>query len=227
MIDAMGAQTSRPVQHPLFARLLVRMRANEPPEQLEHRRELLAGLTGRVVDIGAGDGANFAHFPHGVTEVVAVEPEPYLRSRAQRNASDASVAIRVIDGLADALPFDDGSFDAAVVALVLCSVPDQASALREIRRVLRPGGELRFYEHVIARDQRVARLQRLVARSGLGPRFAGGCHPARDTAAEIAAAGFRLERCRRLSFKPCALAVPVAPHVLGVARRAPEDGLGA
>lgn len=207
------------VRNPVFARLFVRLRRNEPAEQVEYRRELLRGLSGRVVDVGAGDGANFEHFPDSVTEVVAVEPEPYMRARAEENAAKASVPITVVDGLADGLPLDDGWADAAVTALVLCSVPDQAAALREVHRVLKPGGELRFFEHVVANTPKLARVQRLLDRSRLWPFFAGGCHTARDTGGAIEAAGFTLESCRRLSVKPCPLAVPVAPHLLGVARR--------
>ena len=207
------------VRNPIFARVLVRMRRHETPEQLEHRRELLAGLTGTVLDLGAGDGANFPHFPDSVTEVVAVEPEPYLRAQATRNAARAALPVRVIDALADHLPFEDESVDAAGVGLVLCSVPDQHAALAELRRVIKPGGELRFYEHVLARDRRLARVQRFVEKTGIWPLVAGGCHPARDTIAAIEAAGFAIERCRRMSVKPCPVAVPVAPHVLGMARR--------
>jgi SAM-dependent methyltransferase len=209
------------VHHPLFARLLVRMRRCEPAEQVEHRRELLRGLAGRVLDLGAGDGANFEHFPPAVTGVVAVEPEPYLRRRATENAERAPVPIDVVDGTADRLPLPDGSVDAAVAALVLCSVPDQAAALAELRRVIRPGGELRFFEHVAAEPGALLTLQRGVDRSGLWPRIAGGCHTTRDTGAAIAAAGFTIERCERLWIKPCPLALPVSPHVLGVARRQP------
>ena len=206
------------VRNPVFARVLVRMRRNETPEQVQHRREVLFGLQGRVLDLGAGDGANFAHFPASVTEVVAVEPEPYLRERAERAARQAPVPVAVVDGLADRLPLEDASVDAAVAALVLCSVPDQGAALRELRRVIRPGGELRFYEHVLANERRLAGVQRFVEKSGFWPFIAGGCHPARDTGAAIEAAGFTIERCRRLSVKPCAIAVPVAPHILGTAR---------
>ena len=209
------------VRNPLFARLLVRLRKSEPPEQVEYRRELLSGVSGRVVDLGAGDGANFPHFPTSVTEVIAVEPEPYLRERALWNANGAPVPVRVVDALADRLPLEDESVDAAVVALVLCTVPEQEAALAELRRVVRPGGELRFFEHVIAHDPKLARVQRVLERTGFWPFVAGGCHPARDTATAITAAGFQIETCRRLSVKPCALAVPVAPHILGVARRPP------
>lgn len=215
----MTAPSPDRVRNPVFARLLVAMRRHEPPEEVEHRRELLAGVAGRVVDLGAGDGANFAHFPAGVTEVLAVEPEPYLRERARRNAARAPVPVRVIDALADRLPLDDGSVDAAVACLVLCSVPDQAAALRELHRVIRPGGRLYFYEHVIAERRGLARVQRLLERSGVWPFFAGGCHPARDTVAAIGAAGFDSERCRGFTFKPCPILLPVAPHVLGVACR--------
>jgi hypothetical protein len=103
-----------------------------------------------------------------------------------------------------------------VAALVLCSVPSQASALAELRRVIRPGGELRFYEHVVARAPRYARFQRAVGR--VSPHLAGGCHPDRDTAAAIEEAGFRLERVRRFVV-PSLVEVPVAPRILGTARR--------
>ncbi|HEU0025014.1 MAG TPA: class I SAM-dependent methyltransferase [Thermoleophilaceae bacterium] len=217
-----GTGSGGTVRNPLFARLLVRMRRNEPAEQLEHRRELLRGLSGRVLDLGASDGANFPYFPSTVTEVIAVEPEPYLRGLAERSAGRAPVPVRVVDALAERLPLDDASVDAAVVALVLCSVPDQSAALRELHRVVRPGGELRVFEHVVADDRRLAALQRFLERSGIWPRIAGGCHPARDTASAIEDAGFTIDRLRGLSVKPCRLAFPVAPHILGAARR-PTD----
>jgi ubiquinone/menaquinone biosynthesis C-methylase UbiE len=183
-----------------------------------HRRRLVEGLRGRVVEIGAGDGRNFAHYPAEVAEVVAIEPEPALRELAARAAGDAAVAVTVRAGTADALPIDDGVLDAAVASLVLCSVPDQPRALAEIHRVLRPGGELRFYEHVIARGQPRRALLQLADRSGVWPALGGGCHPARDTGAAIAAAGFEIERCERFLFRALALE-PRVPYILGMARR--------
>jgi SAM-dependent methyltransferase len=128
------------------------------------------------------------------------------------------VKVTVQAGTADELPLADGEVDAAVASLVLCSVPDQASALAELHRVLRPGGELRFYEHVIARSQPKRTILQLADHSGLWPAIAGGCHPARDTGAAIAAASFTIERCERFGFSASAIE-PSVPHILGVARR--------
>jgi len=205
------------VHHPIFARVFDRLVRKADPEQAEHRRELVRGLRGRVIEVGAGNGINFPNYPPEVTEVVAVEPEGYLREKAAQAAASASVRVTVLDGLADALPFEDGAFDAAVTSLVLCSVPDQSRALAEIARVLKPGGELRFYEHVLATDPKVARLQNRIEPVW---RFCGGgCHPNRDTPGAIEAAGFRIERCRRFPFKPGPLMTVVEPHVIGVAQR--------
>ena len=205
-------------RHPLFARLYARMTEREHPLQAEHRRELLSGLTGRVLELGAGNGKNFALYPTSVTDVVALEPEPYLRGRALRAAGAAPVPVRVIDAVADSVPYLDGTFDAAVVSLVLCTVPDQARALGELRRVIRPGGELRFYEHVHANRQPLRAFLELADRSTIWPLVAGGCHPTRETLEAIAAAGFDVERSRRFGFAPVRFE-PRVPHVLGLARR--------
>jgi ubiquinone/menaquinone biosynthesis C-methylase UbiE len=208
---------SSEVHHPIFARFLAAVSERaEGTEEDDIRRELLAGLRGRVVEIGSGSGPNFRLYPDTVSELVAVEPEDFLRGRAAEAASLAPVPVRVVDALADRLPFEDASFDAAVAAQVLCSVPSQAAALAELRRVVRPGGELRFYEHVVARQPRYARFQRAAAR--ITPHIAGGCHPDRDTERAIEAAGFRIEHCRRFIFRPSLLDLPVAPRILGVAR---------
>src|SRR5437763_6730077 len=121
-----------PVDHPLFARFESRLAALElrtGGEKLWH--ELLDGLSGRVVDVGPGSGIGFAYYPREATEVLAVEPEAYMRSQAEEAASKAPVPVRVVDGLADSIPAEDGTFDAAVTGRVLCSVPDQAAAVAE------------------------------------------------------------------------------------------------
>jgi SAM-dependent methyltransferase len=186
------------------------------PEVGEHRDELLAGLSGRVVEIGAGNGMNFSHYPPAVEEVVALEPEPYLRERAEEAARDAPVPVSVGDAAAYPLPLEPASVDGAVASLVLCTVPDQARALAELRRVLKPGGELRFMEHVRSDRPRKARLQERLDRSGVWPRLGGGCHCGRDTVRAIEAAGFEIERVRRFDVGPTWM--HTNPHVLGVAR---------
>jgi ubiquinone/menaquinone biosynthesis C-methylase UbiE len=204
--------------HPVFARVYAKVaETSERRGGAEHRQRLLAGLSGRVIEVGAGSGANFARYPASVGEVVAVEPERYLRERAQQAAAHAPVPISVIEGEADRLPGEAQSFDAAVAALVLCTVPDQSSALAELFRVLRPGGELRFYEHVVAHPKWESRFQRL-ADATFWPFLAGGCRLSRDTTTAIEHAGFQIETCERFPFSPAPF-LPPDPHILGVARR--------
>jgi ubiquinone/menaquinone biosynthesis C-methylase UbiE len=205
------------IRHPVFARIYMRLSRKRHETEDEHRSRLLEGLSGRVIEVGAGNGLNFSLYPEAVEKVLAIEPEPLLREAAVEEARKAPVEIAVIDGVASALPADDASQDAAVASLVLCSVSDQAGALAEIRRVLRPGGELRFYEHVVAHKSLPARLQR-VADATFWPRVAGGCHMSRDTLPAIEEAGFTLERSDRFQFSPGA-PVPALPHILGAARR--------
>jgi ubiquinone/menaquinone biosynthesis C-methylase UbiE len=182
----------------------------------KQRAELVAGLSGRVVEIGAGNGANFKHYPATVDEVVALEPESYLRRKANDAARLAPVRVTVSDGVADPLGLPERSFDAAVVSLVLCTVPSPQRALAELHRVLKPDGELRFFEHVRSQDPRKARLQRRLDHSGIWPRLAGGCHCARDTVSAIEAAGFDIERVRSFDLGPALM--HTNPHVIGTAR---------
>lgn len=217
-----GAMTSTTptdtTRHPLFARIWPRLgRQLDRQGAVHHRRRLVAGLQGRVIDVGAGDGANFAHYPESVTEVVAVEPEPYLRERAQQAAQQASVPVTVTGGLAEKLPGADGGFDAAVTSLVLCSVTDLPTALNEIRRVLAHGGRLRFFEHVVAEGRAHRWLQQTLDAT-IWPRMGGGCHTARDTPAAIERAGFELVSVERFRFPDGRLPVPTSPHVFGDAR---------
>jgi SAM-dependent methyltransferase len=208
-----------PKSNRIFARFYPWIaRASERGGGRRHRARLLAGLEGRVIEVGAGNGLNFAHYPEGVLEVIAIEPEPHLRELAREAAARARTRVRVIEGFAEDLPAADGEFDAAVASLMLCSVADQAVVLREIRRAVRPAGELRFYEHVVSENPRSARVQRL-ADATFWPRIAGGCHCSRDTLAAIGLAGFEVERHEAAEFKLGAGLAPALPHVLGLARR--------
>ncbi len=204
--------------HPIFARCYHLLSpVAERAGTSEHRQELLEGLSGDVVELGAGNGLNFAHYPLEVERVLAIEPDPFLRAKAELAAPRAPVPVSVREGWAEQLPIPDGHFDAAVASLVLCSVPSAEQALGELFRVLRPGGELRFYEHVRAEDPTAARRQDRA--DVIWPLLGGGCHPNRETVAAIAAAGFDIERVRRFIFQPSRMTAPVAPHVIGRARR--------
>jgi SAM-dependent methyltransferase len=211
--------TSTDISRPRFARMYLRGAASaEERGGTDHRRRLLKGVRGSVVEIGAGHGLNFALYPFEVTEVVAIEPEPTLRADADVAARRAPVPIRVLPGVADALPLPDGSADAAIASLVLCSVPNQPRALAEIRRVLRPGGELRFYEHVVPHRQPKRLMLQAADRSRIWPAVAGGCHLSRDTTGEIIQAGFDIEEIERFGFSAQPF-LPSIPHILGLARR--------
>ncbi|GAA3984387.1 class I SAM-dependent methyltransferase [Actinomadura viridis] len=205
-------------RHPIFARIYPRLdAASARAGGGAHRDELLAGVRGRVLEVGAGHGANFAHYGEGVTEVVAIEPEPRLRARAVASAASAPVPVAVRAGVAEHLDLEDASFDVAVVSLVLCSVRHPAEALAELRRVLRPGGELRYYEHVRGETPGMVRFQKYT--DVFWPYLAAGCHVSRPTGAWIARSGFTVRHERRFEFPDSRFPNPAAPHVIGVAVR--------
>ena len=201
------------IHHPVFARFYTRVA--EPlfgrfgGEDL--RRQALAGLAGTVVEVGPGDGTNFPFYPDAVSRLVAVEPEPWLRRLAGRRA-DARTT--VVDGTAEELPLGAGEADAVVSTLVLCSVPDQAAALAGIRRVLRPGGELRFLEHVQAHRPGALRQVQRGLDATVWPRLFGGCHCGRDTVASVERAGFEVVELERTVLPPHSRS-PVSPIVVG------------
>ena len=175
-IPRAGSQTEPAppeIRNPIFARLYHYALGKEGGRMVARRRELMSGLAWTIVEVGPGNGPGFRHYPPSVSRVVAVEPEPYLRERASEAAQRAKVSIEVVAGVAEALPVEDGGADAVLCVLVLCSVPDQRAALAEVRRVLRPGGELRVFEHVVARNP-VARAAQRAADATFWPR-AFGC----------------------------------------------------
>ncbi|KAB8184475.1 class I SAM-dependent methyltransferase [Microbispora catharanthi] len=205
------------VSHPLFARFYTWFSQVLDRQGMSGRREaLVAGLSGRVIEVGAGNGLNFTHYPPSVTGVLAVEPEPRLRVVARQAAREARARIEVVAGLADRLPAAGGGFDAAVVSFVLCSLPDPVAGLREIRRVLVPGGRLRFLEHVRAGPTGWARAQDLLDAT-VWPCLTGGCHTGRDSVAAVEAAGFTVESLERFVF-PARVRSPISFCVRGEAR---------
>jgi ubiquinone/menaquinone biosynthesis C-methylase UbiE len=184
----------------------------------EHRERLLSGLAGRVIEVGAGSGMNFAKYPPEVTSLVAMEPESYLCEYMRRSAQEASVEVQVVEGVAERLPFESASFDAAVVSLMLCSVSDPRQVLDELFRVVRPGGRLHFLEHVRSGSAVLRSIQKGLDATFWPPLF-GNCHTYRDTAATIREAGFGVERLEELRFPDMRVALPTSPHILGVASR--------
>ena len=210
------------IDHPFFARLWSMMSTREPASIRRLRRENLAGLTGRVLEVGAGTGTNFEFYPSTVKEVVAVEPERRLAVIARKAAERASVPVTVttetIEQFEAGEQLDAGAqFDAVVCSLVLCSVEDPDDVLRQLFSTLKPGGELRYLEHVASTGMR-AGLQRL-ADATVWPRLLGNCHTHRDTERSIARAGFEVRDARHEWVLPAWLPVPVAETAIGRAVR--------
>jgi ubiquinone/menaquinone biosynthesis C-methylase UbiE len=157
------------------------------------RAELAGDLTGRVLEIGCGTGLNFAHYPASA-EVIAVEPFEEYRALAAERAQKASARITVQEGDAQAIPFPDASFDAALATMVYCSVPDELAGLRELRRVLRPHAPVRLFEHVRSPHVLSAAVQDIF--NPLWWWLVDGCNINRDTVTVIAAAGLHIEEVR-------------------------------
>ncbi|CAJ1495124.1 class I SAM-dependent methyltransferase [[Mycobacterium] kokjensenii] len=204
------------VDNPLFARIWTYMSSHETDWLRDRRRENLAGLAGRVLEVGAGTGSNFAFYPQTVTEVVAAEPEVRLRDAALAAAAAAPVPVTVLASTVETLAAGE-PFDAVVCSLVLCSVDRPEDVLSQLFALLKPGGELRYFEHVASTGMRGG-LQRL-ADATFWPRLFGNCHTHRDTERMITAAGFTVTTSRRGQQFPAWAPVPVSEFALGSANR--------
>ncbi|HZP43641.1 MAG TPA: class I SAM-dependent methyltransferase [Candidatus Binatia bacterium] len=213
------AEGAAPGGHPWFAAVYDSlMAAGERRFMAAEREAVVGGARGRVLEIGCGTGLNLPYYTAAATERWAVEPDPFMLARAARRAAEQGVAVDLRRAPAESLPFADDFFDTVVSTLVLCTVADPARALAEVRRVLRPGGELRFYEHVRSASRLGALGQDVV--TPLWRRIAAGCHPNRDVAGAIRAAGFTIVALEpKTPVPPVPPLCVVRPQVRGVARK--------
>ena len=199
----------------IFAAMYDRMM--EGPEKAglrAHREALIANANGDVLEIGGGTGANLPFYSSGVRKLTVTEPEAPMAKRLARHLQERELPAQLVQAPAEKLPFEDGSFDAAVSTLVLCTVTDPDRALSEIHRVLRPGGRLLFIEHVRSENPRVARWQDRML--GINKRFGHGCNCNRRTLENIRTAGFEVDD---LANDELAKAPPwVRPLIVGSAR---------
>jgi SAM-dependent methyltransferase len=217
MLGSDQGMATQNLDNPFFARLWALMSTHESQKLTDLRKANLAGLTGRVLEVGAGIGTNFALYPSTVAEVVALEPEIHMVDQARQAAAAASVPVSVIPTTVEALA-DVEPFDAVVCSLVLCSVGDPDAVLRDVHALLKPGGELRFFEHIATGGLRGG-LQR-VADATVWPRISGNCHTHRDTERSIIDAGFVIETSRMDRQFPAWVPTPVSEVAVGRARKA-------
>ena len=206
--------------HKWFASIYDRMMASgERSFMGKVREEIAGGARGRVLEIGAGTGANFPHYNDHAEEIFATEPDPYMLQRAKRRAEKVGRPIELRQASAEELPFGDDCFDTVVSTLVMCSVGDPLRVLSEVRRVLKPSGELRMYEHVRYEHAFGAFWQDLI--TPVWRWIGAGCHPNRDVASFVREAGFEFERIELTKpHPPIPPMVFVRPHIKGVARPA-------
>ena len=191
------------------------MKKTERDGMREHRQALLADARGDVLEIGGGTGANLEFYGEGVRSLTITEPEQPMIKRLEPRIAERTPHATFLRAPAEDLPFEDASFDVAVSTLVLCTVDDQPRALRELHRVVRPGGKLLFVEHVRADDPKLARLQDRM--HGLNVRVGHGCHCNRPTLDTIRSAGFEVTQLQRDRFP---YAPPwIRPLIVGVAQR--------
>jgi ubiquinone/menaquinone biosynthesis C-methylase UbiE len=202
----------------IFAWALARFNTKYERFVSRYKRPLFADLTGTVLEIGPGTGVNLRYLRPDRVDWMGVEPNPFMQSYLYAEASKLGMPLEIRIGTADTLPVSDSSVDAVISTLVLCCVPSQPRSLKEMLRVLKPGGRLLFIEHVAApRGTWLRRIQDLV--TPLWKRLGDGCHPNRETWIELERAGFEKITYERIT----APAPIVGPQIIGVAVKAPSE----
>ncbi|WP_067480151.1 class I SAM-dependent methyltransferase [Actinomadura hibisca] len=212
--STLPAPTPNPVRGRLNSAFFALTAAYTDQRLAVHKQKIFPRTGGVVAEIGAGNGPNLRYLPPRTT-VHAIEPNPYFHRRLERTAAAHGIDLTVHPVPGEAIDLDDASVDTVMCTWVLCTVHDQTQVLREIRRILRPGGRFVFIEHVAAPQGAVRRVQRLVRRPW---RWAfEGCHTDRDTAAAIRAAGFASVEIVEFPFRSSF--VPVRTQIAGTAVR--------
>lgn len=202
--------------HPIFAAFYDRcIQAIEKQGLAALREQMVSSASGKVLEVGIGTGLNLPYYkPESITRLSAVEPDPHMRKRAEAKAKELGLSVEFVEGTAEELPFTDESLDTVVMTLVFCSAGDVQKAAAEVYRVLRPGGTLRFIEHVRGVEAWRARLQDVM--TPFWRLVAAGCHLNRRTVEILRDAGFNVAEYQRLAL----LNLPwINPQVVGVARR--------
>lgn len=208
-----------PHRHRIVAAIYDRMTESDERAFLGQLRAEIVGLAaGTVIEVGAGTGRNLPHYRAGlVRELKAVEPDPYMRRQAVPRAAAVGFPVEFVEGTAEHLPFPSSYADSVVATLVLCSVDQPEQVVREFQRVLKPGGQLLFIEHIRSDQLWRARLQDLV--TPVWQRVAANCHPNRPTLTGLRNAGFEVQEKRRVAV---GLFPWIPPIVAGVATVRPE-----
>lgn len=198
----------------VFAWALARFNGAYEKSVSQHKQRLFSDLAGTVVEIGPGTGANLLFLKPDKVRWIGVEPNPFMEEYLRKEATRLGIPVDFRIGTAEHLPLPDASADAAISTLVLCSTASQEQALKEVLRVLKPGGRLIFIEHVAApRGTRLRTLQNLV--TPLWKQLGDGCHPNRETWVQLERAGFADLTCERIEIP----AFLVTPHIVGEATK--------
>ncbi len=198
----------------LMARIYTRVQRRHEAHVAERKRDLLGGLSGTVLEIGPGAGANFAYLPETVKRWIGLEPNPHMHAELREAGARHGVAVELRQVSAEGMAVDDASVDAVLSTLVLCSVRDPELVVREIYRVLKPGGHFVFMEHVAApRGTGLRRVQALV--KPLWRYLAGGCCPDRELGAVLREAGFSALEIDEFRLPKGLAPAIIAPHLAG------------